>query len=119
MTASRSGWTPIPTGSVPRGEALEALTWICPGNGPSKQDGPPSVTRFITRGGAPVYRLEKPMVDPAGECFRIGDRIETAELEPGTYAYTFRLEAAGEDRAVSVEAPFTVSPPSLPAPAGR
>ncbi len=90
---SKTAVGPVPSGriAVERGDVVEAHTWICP----EKSEGPRvDPIRFVSRGALPLFRLEATRVERSGSCYEITDRIETEELEPGTYTYHFRLEGA-------------------------
>jgi hypothetical protein len=105
--ASRTGAIPASGRAFRRGEVLIALTWFC-----GQEKGKPVLRRFISKDGAPAFRLAEPRVEPAGDCSRIADRIETAELEAGSYAYNIEYRASVDARPASRSQPFIIEAPS-------
>ena len=80
----REGTLPVGALSVERGQILEMETWLCAPGGTARGE---DLSRWITRDAVPVYRMPAGRLEPKGACARFLDRVETKELEPGTYEY--------------------------------
>jgi len=107
--------TTIVTGAIPIGdsfadprEPLEVTTFVCGGGGCP----PDRLVRYITEAGVPILRFDQARPEPAGECFRITDRIEHWKPRPGSYAYHLRCESKGEKEPASAEVPFEIVGPA-------
>jgi hypothetical protein len=101
---------PIPAGDSPVDprEPLEVTTFVCGGGGcPTDR-----LVRYITEEGVPILRFEQARPEPAGECFRITDRIERWKPRPGSYAYHLRCGAEGEKEPASAEVAFEIAGPA-------
>ena len=100
----------IPVGDSPAGtqEALEVSSWSC-GRGLAPQ--PDRLLRYISEEQLPILRFEQISPEPAGECYRITDRIEHWKPRPGSYTYHLRRvkepQTAGDDASV----PFEIASP--------
>ncbi len=85
----------IVPGSLRAGDALVAVSWLCPGEEEAKFE---AVWRYLSRNGEPLFRLEGPppaRVD-GGPCYRVEDTFELPAdigLE-ASYTYNIRWSAA-------------------------
>ncbi len=101
---------PIPAGDSPADsrEPLEVTTFVCGGGGCP----PDRLVRYITEEGVPILRFEQARPEPAGECFRITDRIEHWKPRPGSYAYHLRCVSEGAKEPASAEVAFEIVGPA-------
>jgi hypothetical protein len=117
-TAAQDGAIPVPGREVRRGETLVVLSWLCRGRKVGAPDVKPTLRSYVSKDGAPIFRLEEPLVEPAGDCLRIADRLETAELEPGTYTYNLVYRKSPDALPVSRSRPFVIGAPPEGGPPG-
>jgi VWFA-related protein len=86
-------------------EQLEFRSWICPGE---VSKNPPELLAFVSRDDRPLFRFEPPAPQPAGDCFRVTDLVETAPLPAGEYVYTVRWQPEGDAEPIERIAGFEV-----------
>jgi len=111
---SPDGIAPLPSGSAPllvgpiaAGNALIAVTLQCGGT-----EAPTTATRFLSRDGEDVLHVEGGTPEPAGECVRLVDRIETSSLSGGTYQFNVTWGEADLVSAPFMIAPLAAAPPA-------
>jgi hypothetical protein len=108
------GVSPAADSTVPRGEAVEVRTWLCPGRSMRPLEG---ILRFVARGTTPAFQLGELVRQPAGQCAVIADRMETSQLDPGTYTYHLRWPGEPDPSRSDAVVSFEVS--DAPARAAR
>jgi hypothetical protein len=94
--------------SVPRGESVEFVTWVCPG---ADKDSVYDAQRFVSLDDRPLFRFDEPLVLRAGDCASLRDRLDTAPMEPGVYSYTVNWNPEPGAEPVSAEIAFEVTDP--------
>ena len=87
------------------------MTSLVCGGGSCPSD---QLVRYITEGDVPILRFEPARAEPAGECFRVTDRIERWKPRPGSYAYHLRCQPDDGKQPASAEVPFEIVGPSTP-----
>jgi hypothetical protein len=108
VTSASRGSSSIPARAdpIPRGTAIEALTWICPG-----KKAPPAVkaVTFLSRLGRRAFSTGSHVLEDGETCRRFTDRFETEPLEDGGYVYfvEWSRPAGGPG---TVEAPLEIGP---------
>ncbi|MFQ5671285.1 MAG: VWA domain-containing protein [Acidobacteriota bacterium] len=88
---SRVGPVPSASAGVPQGQIIEMTTLAC---GAGETPAMETIIRYVSRGGIPMARPPGGRLEPAGDCARFTDGLDTAFLAPGEYAYHFRWQAA-------------------------
>jgi len=105
---TQSGPLPLAGQSVPRGESVEFVTWVCPG---ADKDSVYDAQRFVSLDDRPLFRFDEPLVLRAGDCASLRDRLDTAPMEPGVYSYTVNWNPEPGAEPVSAEIAFEVTDP--------
>jgi len=97
----------VPTGdrAVERGRLLEIVSWLC---GAAAADPDRFFVRYVARDRKPIFRFPDPMVEPAGDCVRLTDEVDTSLLDPGSYTYEHELKPAGDGEPVRGAVTFDV-----------
>ncbi|MFQ5671231.1 MAG: hypothetical protein ACE5HD_12050, partial [Acidobacteriota bacterium] len=105
---SRVGPVPAACGGVPQGQVIQMTTLLC---GAGSRLLVESMTRFVSRRGIPIAPLPGGRLEPAGDCARLTDRVETTALAPGEYAYHCRWQPPDRQQLLEEERSFRIIPP--------
>ena len=106
---TQTGPLPLAGHSVPRGESVEFVTWVCPGD---HKDSIYEARRFVSLDDRPLFRFDEPLVQRAGDCAALRDRLDTAPMETGSYSYTVNWNPEPGAEPVSARIAFEVTDPA-------
>jgi hypothetical protein len=116
IQAISTGSVPVLEDAIETGDLLEVASWLCPASpAGGEAAGPatgPALVRYVARDGEPVFRLPEPVVEEAGSCLRVVDRLVTAFLPPGPYTYHLSWLDTESREPREVTAEFRILEPS-------
>lgn len=103
------GSLPLAGHAVPRGESIEFVTWVCPGD---HKDSIYDIQRFVLLDDRPLFRFDEPLILRAGDCASLSDRLDTAPMETGLYSYTVDWNPEPGAEPMSARIAFEVTGPA-------
>ena len=86
---------------------MQIVTWLCAGGDLQRQ---PTLLRFVSKDGTPLFRFEDAVPEPAGLCYSLSDRVATLALDSGTYTYHVRWNEEEGDVPLEEQASFENTP---------
>lgn len=104
-----TGPLPLAGHAVPRGESVEFVTWVCPGD---HKDSIYEIRRFVLLDDRPLFRFDEPLILRAGACVSLSDRLDTTPMEAGLYSYAVDWNPEPGAEPVSARIAFEVTSPT-------
>jgi hypothetical protein len=108
-TQARGRTGPIPADSpVREGELLTVMTWVC--GGATEAPDPGRLLRYVMRDDEALFRFERARLEPAGQCYKLSDTIESGALGIGSYIYHVSWRRTGDEEPIESSLAFRIEP---------